>query len=285
MDERRHEIDETLEDGFAKSLEGDSGENLGEDPGDSLAAGFDGRSGEDAEDGFATGFDEGSLGDDAFEDLYDEPDRIGLFDGDQGDLPPEARYALTRLVRDRYVSDEARGRYRTSTYALILRHRDDIQRNLNNLCLALNVNEKYRVAWASTAPFDGDMPGVVLKRGAVQKRDVTLLLITLRIAAQNAELEGRDHWYIDQADIDATFTTLAPYADEGDAALVRKRIDAAVSEALTCGYMERVPTSARRFRILPIVPAMMTLDRARELVAVLEDATQAGDAAQLSGEE
>lgn len=207
--------------------------------------------------------------DDLTEDLYDAPDREGLFDGDRGDLPAEARYALTRLVRDRYISDEVGGKYRVSTYALIMRHRDDIQRNLNNLCLTLNVNEKYRVAWASTAPFDGAMPGVVIKRGLVQKRDVTLLLITLRIAAQNAELDGRERWYIDQDDIDEAFVTLSPYADEGDARLVRGRIDAAVTEACTCGYLERVDTGERRYRIMPIVAAMFNLERAQELVAQL----------------
>lgn len=205
--------------------------------------------------------------------IYGTPERDGLFDGDRGDLPPEARYALTRLVRDRYVSDEAAGKYRTSTYSLILEHREELQRNLNNLCLTLNVNEKYRVAWASTAPFDGDMPGVVLKRGAVQKRDVTLLLITLRIAAQNAELDGHSRWYIDRDDILSSFVTLSPYADEGDATLVSRRIDAAITEACTCGYLERSQAAEGRFRILPIVAAMLTLERAEELVAQLDALT------------
>lgn len=207
--------------------------------------------------------------DDLSEELYDAPDREGLFDGDRGDLPAEARYALTRLVRDRFVSDEMGGKYRVSTYSLILAHRDDIQRNLNNLCMTLNVSEKYRVAWASTAPFDGSMPGVVIKRSPVQKRDVTLLLITLRIAAQNAELDGRERWYIDRGDIDEAFVTLSPYANEGDALLVRGRIDAAVSEACTCGYLEKVEAVTGRYRITPIVPAMLTLERAQELVEQL----------------
>ena len=212
--------------------------------------------------------------DDIDYDLYDEPDREGLFDGDRGDLPPDARYALTRLVRDRYVSDELISKRRVSTYALVLQHREDIQRNLNNLCLTLNVNEKYRVAWASTAPFDGPMPGVVLKRANVQRRDVTLLLITLRIAAQNAELEGREKWYIDRADIYDTFTTISPYADAGDAAAVQRNIDIAISEACTCGYLERSTAAEGRFRILPIVCAMLTLDRAHELIAQLSEMTQ-----------
>ncbi len=206
--------------------------------------------------------------------IYEQPDREGLFDGDQGDLPPEARYALTRLVRDRYVSDEAPGKYRTSTYSLILQYRDDLQRNLNNLCMTLNINEKYRVAWASTAPFDGNMPGVVIKRAAVQRRDVTLLLITLRIAALNAELDGRDHWYIDRADIDNAFVTISPYADEGDATLVRRRIDSAISEARTLGYLEDAKTAQDRYRILPVVPAIMTLERTTELVEQLRELTQ-----------
>lgn len=207
--------------------------------------------------------------DDLTEELYDAPDREGLFDGDKGDLPAEARYALTRLIRDRYVSDEVGGKYRVSTYALIMRHREEIQRNLNNLCLTLNVNEKYRVAWATTAPFDGNMPGVVIKRSLVQKRDVTLLLVTLRIAAQNAELDGRDRWYIDRSDIDNAFVTLSPYADEGDARLVRSRIDSAISEALTCGYLEHVEAGENRYRIMPIVAAMFNLERAQELVRQL----------------
>ena len=207
-------------------------------------------------------------------DVYDPTTRDGLFDGDQGDLPAEARYALTRLMRDRYVSDEdGTGRYRKSAYSLILEYKDDITRNLNNLCLVLNVNEKYKVAWASTAPFDGSMPGVVLKRGLVQKRDITLLLITLRIAAQNAELEGRNHWYIDKPDMVGTFTTLSPYADEGNAALVQRRIDAAISEACTCGYIQESEATPGRYRILPIVAAIMTLERAQQLIAQLQDKT------------
>jgi len=210
--------------------------------------------------------------------FYDEPDRVGLFDGDRGDLEPEARYALTRLVHDRYVSDEVGGKRRVSTYQLVLKHREDIQRNLNNLCLTLNLNEKYRVAWASTAPFDGTMPGVVLKRANVQKRDVTLLLITLRIAAQNAELEGHERWYIDLADIYESFTTISPYADEGDAAAVRRNIDIAITEACTCGYLERASVAEGRFRIMPIVAAMLTLERAQELVAQLSELVQEREA-------
>ncbi|MBR3224479.1 MAG: DUF4194 domain-containing protein [Atopobiaceae bacterium] len=210
--------------------------------------------------------------DDLEPDVYDPTTRDGLFDGDQGDLPAEARYALTRLIRDRYVSDEdGAGRYRKSAYSLILEYKDDITRNLNNLCLVLNVNEKYKVAWASTAPFDGSMPGVVLKRSLVQKRDITLLLITLRIAAQNAELEGRNHWYIDKHDMVGTFTTLSPYADEGNAALVQRRIDAAIAEACTCGYIQESQTTSGRYRILPIVAAIMTLERAQQLIAQLQD--------------
>lgn len=209
--------------------------------------------------------------------LYDEPDHEGLFDGDRGDLPPDARYALTRLVRDRYVSDEIGGKRRISTYALVLQYREDIQRNLNNLCLTLNLNEKYKVAWASTAPFDGTMPGVVLKRANVQKRDVTLLLITLRIAAQNAELEGRGHWYIDRGDIYDAFTTISPYADDGDAAQVRRNIDIAIAEACTCGYLQKSEAAEGRFRILPIVAAMLTLERAQELIAQLSTLVQEGE--------
>lgn len=205
--------------------------------------------------------------------IYDADSRDGLFDGDQGDLPPEVRYALTLLIRDRYVADEAGGRYRMSTYSIILENKDDIQRNLNNLCLMLNINEKYRVAWASTAPFDGAMPGVVIKRNLVQRRDVTLLLITLRITAQNAELEGRTHWYIDRSDIDAAFTTLSPYANEGNATLVRRRIDSAITEACTLGYLEPTEASGDRYRILPIVPAILTLERAQELIAQLDEMT------------
>ena len=222
--------------------------------------------------------DESAQDDDLGFNIYEAEGRDGLFDGDQGDLPAEARYALTRLVRDRYISDEVGGRYRLSTYSLILNYREDIQRNLNNLCLTLNLNEKYRVAWASTAPFDGNMPGVVLKRGSVQKRDVTLLLITLRIAAQNAELEGRTRWYIDREDIDSAFVTLSPYAREGNAALVQQRINAAVTEACTCGYLERSGTSGERYRILPIVPAMLTLERAQELIAQLTELVPAQSA-------
>lgn len=209
--------------------------------------------------------------------IYDQPDRVGLFEGDVGDLPAEARYALTRLVRDRYVADEMPGKYRTSTYSLILTYRDDLSRCLNNLCLVLNVNEKYRVAWASTAPFDGDMPGVVLKRAAVQRRDVTLLLVTLRIAAQNAELDGREHWYIDRSEIENAFVTISPYADEGDAEHVRRRIESAITEACTLGYLEKAKAAEGRYRILPVLPAIMTLERATDLVEQLRSLVDEGE--------
>lgn len=221
--------------------------------------------------GIPVGFEELDVEDDFGADLYDEPDRVGLFEGDQGDLPAEARDALTRLVRDRYVSDEMTGKRRVSTYSRVIAHKADIQRSLNNLCLTLNINEKYRVAWASTAPFDGNMPGVVLKRANVQRRDVTILLVTLRIAAQNAELEGRERWYIDRGDIYDAFTTISPYANAGDAAAVQRSIDSAIAEACTCGYLERSDVAQDRFRILPIVCAILTLERAQELVVQLSE--------------
>ena len=57
----------------------------------------------------------------------------------------------------------------------------------------------------------------------------------------------------------------------GTAMIHESKITAAVAEACTCGYLQRTRLAENRYRIMPIVAAMLTLERAQQLIAQLQD--------------
>lgn len=193
-----------------------------------------------------------------------------LFEADTGDLDVPARRALTGLLAKPSVSAQGE----PELYRLVLKHEDELRRNLNNLGLALTVSQRYGVAWASQAPVEGASPLYVLKRQMRLRRDQTVLLVILRVRQHAAETRGEQDWFCDVDElIDEVVGAL--YAETKDRARAAEGVGRAIDELVGMGYLARVSGAEGRLRIMPVLPASIPLERAVEMTDAL--ASQAAE--------
>lgn len=191
----------------------------------------------------------------------DTPDDA-LSDDDAGDLPVPIRRALTVLLKQAYVCELDQPR----DFATIAANRGEISRALANLGLALKLSERYGCAWAVQAGMAGKSPLLALKTPAPLTRDPSILLISLRVQQHALETRGEENWFVDREDLEGMLKA-GPYADDRDGARVTKAVRLAIERLCSLGYLKPVAGVEDRYRIMPILPAVFGLDRARELLS------------------
>lgn len=224
--------------------------------------------------------DEGGDGADVLDQtLLDGSHGDALFDGDAGDLPIATRRALTALLSRPYISSIGE----RDIFATVQQEQAVLSRELSNLGLKLHLSERYEVAWAVQAPIEGVNPLRRLKRTYPLPRDATLLLVSIRVQQHADEARGQDIWFIDYEDM-ANLLASGPYADDRDGKRVASAINAAVDRLEKLGYIRKVNEAEGRYRVMPIVPATFSLERAKECLAALQAQAPSGDDG-LTGEE
>lgn len=75
--------------------------------------------------------------------VHGEQDSVGLFDGDTGDAPSDARTVITYLVRNRVLT----GRDEPDLWDLLLVHEQTVLRHFHNMFVDLSINRVLRVAY------------------------------------------------------------------------------------------------------------------------------------------
>jgi hypothetical protein len=193
---------------------------------------------------------------------------IGLFEGDQGTLAAEVRRVLTMLIRDPYVCAQTN----PDDYEVIRRNRHKLTEALNNLGLDLSISTRYEVAYTKQAPCESVGP-LILKRSQPLRRDATCLLVSIRARQHNDEANGEELWTVSREDL-AGLLASGPYAGELDGTRMDKALDAALRQLQEAGYLQALPAARDRFRVMPILPAVFTLERARELLDALSKTDQ-----------
>ena len=189
--------------------------------------------------------------------------RDPLFAGDEGTLPAEARRVLTLLVRDAYVAAITS----PQDFEHICTYQAELRRALNDLGLELTISNRYEVAYAAQAALDRSGP-LMLKKPQPLRRDATLLLISLRARQHNEEASGTDDWFCTREEMRSLLVS-GPYASELDGSRLEKALDAAIRQLEEAGYIREGPQAADTWRVMPILPATFTLERACELVEAL----------------
>lgn len=190
-----------------------------------------------------------------------------LFEGDEGTLPAEARRVLTLLVRDVCVCAlEAPQDYET-----IRLYRRELARELNNLGLTLTVSSRYEVAFAQQVQAD-DSGALMLKRAQPLSRDATILLVSIRARQHNDEANGEELWFVSREDL-VELLASGPYANDRDGARLERSLKTALKQLCEAGYLKDMPAAPGRYRVMPLLPAVFTLERARELLESLTSAT------------
>ncbi|MDO4403901.1 MAG: DUF4194 domain-containing protein [Atopobiaceae bacterium] len=190
-------------------------------------------------------------------------DDVALCEADQGTLPAEARRALTLLLRDAYVC----ALNSPNDYEAIRRHQDALTTQLNNLGLTLTISTRYEVAYAQQASLDRPGP-LMLKKAQPLRRDATVLLVSIRARQHNDEANGEEDWFVSQEDLRELLES-GPYAGELDGSRIEKALESAIKQLIEAGYLAPVPTAPGTLRVMPILPAVFTLQRAQELLAAL----------------
>ena len=192
-----------------------------------------------------------------------EPAAEPMFRGDEGTLPAQARRALTLLVRDAYVAAVTS----PADYELVCTYQRQLRRALNDLGLTLTVSTRYEVAYASQADLDVAGP-LMLKKPQPLRRDATLLIISLRARQHNEEALGGEDWFCTREEMRSLLVS-GPYARELDGSRLEKALDAAIHQLEDAGYIKEMPQAQDTWRVMPILPAVFTLERARELLEAL----------------
>ena len=193
------------------------------------------------------------------------PEREVLFAGDEGTLPAKARRALTMLVRDAYVcalTNEA-------DYDCICTYQRQLRQALADLGLTLTISSRYEVAYAEQADLDRAGP-LMLKRPQPLRRDATVLLVSIRARQHNDEANGEADWFVSVEEMRQLLES-GPYAAELDGTRLEKGLEAAVRQLEEAGYLKAMPQAPGTYRVMPILPAVFTLERARDLLRALTE--------------
>ncbi|NMM97924.1 hypothetical protein G1C97_0873 [Bifidobacterium sp. DSM 109959] len=173
-----------------------------------------------------------------------------LFEDDHGDMTADARMAAIALKRERYISGQL--------YDLVNDNREAVERSLNNDLLALVVNERYRIMYATPVAND-NVALRALKTRASLKREEAALLAFLRIRVLEYENTRTDQseWLVSFEEIRAALASGAGYlASRNDEEGVLKQVGAIVSAMITYGYLNRLDDEAM-YLITPLVPVVL----------------------------
>ncbi|MBT1175325.1 DUF4194 domain-containing protein [Bifidobacterium sp. LC6] len=173
-----------------------------------------------------------------------------LFEDDHGDMTADARMAAIALKRERYISGQL--------YDLVNDNREAVERSLNNDLLALVINERYRIMYATPVAND-NVALRALKTRASLKREEAALLAFLRIRVLEYEntRTNQSEWLVSFEEIRAALASGAGYlASRNDEEGVLKQVSAIVSAMITYGYLNRLDDEAM-YLITPLVPVVL----------------------------
>ena len=192
----------------------------------------------------------------------DEPfeNEFALFEGDQGTFPADLRRVLTLLIRDTCVC----ALNSPTDFETIRQHQRELTRQLNNLGLDLTVSTRYEVAYAQQVTSD-DLGALVLKKSQPLSRDASILLASIRVLQHNDEANGEENWFVSKEDLSSLLAS-GPYAVQLDDSRRDCGLKRALKQLTEAGYLNETPSAPERYRVMPLLPAVFTLERAKELL-------------------
>ncbi len=211
------------------------------------------------------------------DEMFDVQGRTELFDGDMGTLPEGARRALVRLIKEPYISAEKNA----ADWRWVVECRPSIQSALNDLFLGLVIDEHNELAYAA-AP-DGaadDFPRLKQERKLTDLQ--SLLVVFLRQQYANQTSSGSGKAWVDAEDIHAHLERLN--SGRLDTTRLARAIDTAIDSMKGKHYIEKVDSEERRYRIMPIVESVFSLEKVMALLDEYERDTAAHSLAQDDGE-
>lgn len=200
-----------------------------------------------------------------------EDDDPGLFAGDTGTLPFEARRVLALLLQRRYLAAADH----PAEWTALLAYQQVLESRCHDMFVELVVDRAHEIAYKRQVREEGLSIPVLLK-DEPYKRVETLLMLFVRNRFRQERGVGQAAAFVDAEElVDYALGFLAH--DETNLAARRREIDNAVATLAREHVIDEV--AAGRYRILPVVEILLPVDRLRELTAWL----RSGGAADTAG--
>ncbi len=187
---------------------------------------------------------------------------VELFAGDAGILPERARRVLVRLLKDPYLSAEKK----PDDWLSLIEFKEPIKSALNDLFLDLFIDERNELAYAMP-PADAmdDFPKLKQERELTEIQSLLIVFLRQRYASQIAG--GSQKAWIDGDEMRAQLEPLYP-KEVVNRAQASQTINSAIESIRARGFLEEVRGAQDRYRIMPILETVFSLERA---VALLND--------------
>lgn len=201
------------------------------------------------------------------DEMFDVLGRTELFDGDAGTLPEGARRALVRLIKEPYISAERNA----ADWQCVVECRPSIQSVLNDLFLDLVIDERNELAYTVTP--DGvadDFPRLKQERKLTELQSLLVVFLRQQYASQTSS--GAVKAWIDAEDIHAHLERLN--SGRLDTTKLAAAIDTAIGSMKGKRYLEKVDGEENRYRIMPIVESVFSLEKA---ITLLEEYEREGE--------
>jgi hypothetical protein len=183
--------------------------------------------------------------------------RLPRFDGDSGELPSQACWALQNLLTRRYISKDTH----TDLWGWVIDHRRVLASRLCELDLKLRIHEDLEVAYAEQAQPDTQHSRArkLLRREPMGTYASILALQLARIARTSRadQLIGRD-------DIHELFIGIRHKKDR-DEAMLRGRIEDAIAKMVKVNILLPSSEDPESFSISPAILAVMSGQMVDEL--------------------
>lgn len=178
-------------------------------------------------------------------------ERAPRFAGDTSELPNQACWVLQNLLTRRYLSKQAQ----RDQWAWLMEHRKVLASRLSELDLRLRVHEDLEVAYAEPAALETPSPhgSKVLRREPLG----TYASIVALHLAKIARAAHDEHVLISRDEIHELFSNVSHRVDR-DEAMLRGRIDEAISRLVKAEILVRSRDDEDSFTISPVISAIMT---------------------------
>lgn len=188
----------------------------------------------------------------------------GLFPGDTGNLPLEARRALCQLLAGPSVDAERHARL----WPVLLREETAIRERLCELFLDLVLDRELRVAFVRQADT-GDMETPTLLRSSPLTFIDSVLLLVLRQRLAEAETHGQ-RAVVEAEELQAQLAVYEPPQGTDRAGFVKK-LNAAIEKMKKNSVLQPIRGSEGRYEISPTLKLLFSAEDVQALGAVYRE--------------
>jgi hypothetical protein len=193
----------------------------------------------------------------------------GLFEGDTGALPLDARRALCQLLLGPSVDQKRHGQL----WPVLLRHEKALRSRLCELFLELVIDRDAGVAFTRQADT-GELETPVLLRTSALTFIDSVLLLYLRQQLAEADAQGHRAVVEEAQMIDA----MSVYEKNvsTDRAGFAKKIAASIVKMKDSHVLEKLRSSEDRYEVSPALKLLFSAEHVQALVQVYRDLREAG---------